>query len=499
VASGGATGNDASGSGNINDTGINLPVGGTITYTVNATISPSATGTLTNTACVAIPAGVTDPNDSADGVTGQECATDTTTIVPPTADLIITKTDGKTSVAPGTTTTYTIVVGNTGPSAVSNTTVTDTFPASLTGITWTSVASGGATGNDTSGSGNINDTGINLPVGSSITYTVNATINPIATGTLSNTACVAIPAGVTDPNDAADGVTGKECATDTTTLLPYCPSSAVGVPAELLGNYRVLSDGTLVFIGTGGIDDIDFQLIRAGVTAINGSTANFDRIEIRYGETPQTPNGIIAFEPASSVTKILVCALEGNDSIHVADESPVSIPVEFHGDAGNDTLRGGLGNDFLYGGADNDVIRDPFGGNDQLFGDDGSDVLWGGSGGDTLSGGNGRDVLIGGTGADSLSGGADEDLLIAGNNANTNPAPLETVRNKWNTDASFRSASKATLTSSANLGTVTDDGAVDTLSGGAGTDRFLARTSKSVKDVFAFGDPLAVGEILDQI
>ena len=39
------------GSGDINDT-VNLPAGGSFTYTVIATISPSATGTLSNTATI---------------------------------------------------------------------------------------------------------------------------------------------------------------------------------------------------------------------------------------------------------------------------------------------------------------------------------------------------------------------------------------------------------------------------------------------------------------
>ena len=57
------------------------------------------------------PAGVTDPDP------GDNTATDTDTIEP-MADLSITKTDGVTTVVAGTTTTYTIIVTNSGPSAV---------------------------------------------------------------------------------------------------------------------------------------------------------------------------------------------------------------------------------------------------------------------------------------------------------------------------------------------------------------------------------------------
>ena len=50
----------ASGSNNISDT-VNLPAGGSVTYTVTANISAGATGILSNTATVTAPGGVTDP------------------------------------------------------------------------------------------------------------------------------------------------------------------------------------------------------------------------------------------------------------------------------------------------------------------------------------------------------------------------------------------------------------------------------------------------------
>lgn len=50
----------ASGSGNINGT-VNLPSGGSVTYTASCAVSSSATGSLSNTATITAPAGVTDP------------------------------------------------------------------------------------------------------------------------------------------------------------------------------------------------------------------------------------------------------------------------------------------------------------------------------------------------------------------------------------------------------------------------------------------------------
>ena len=64
----------ASGTGDILDT-VDLPVGGSVTYTTTATVDPAASGTLVNTATVTVPSGMTelDPADNT--------ASDTDTIV----------------------------------------------------------------------------------------------------------------------------------------------------------------------------------------------------------------------------------------------------------------------------------------------------------------------------------------------------------------------------------------------------------------------------------
>src|SRR5207302_1085918 len=114
-----------------------------------------------------------------------------------------------TAVTPGLTTTYTIVVGNSGPNAVTSAVVADVFSGLLSGVTFTSTATGGATGNTASGTGNINDR-VNLPVGSTITYTATGRVVLTAAGTLSNTATVTPPAGVNDPNPANNTSTVSE-------------------------------------------------------------------------------------------------------------------------------------------------------------------------------------------------------------------------------------------------------------------------------------------------
>ncbi|MGH9884314.1 MAG: DUF11 domain-containing protein, partial [bacterium] len=159
---------------------------------------------------------VTITNPDAQSVLGTGCIT----VVAPSADLGITKTDGTTTASPGSPITYTIVVSNAGPSANPAAQVTDTVPAAITGATWTCVGAGGATCGG-AGAGNISDT-VNLPSGSSVTYTLSGVISAAATGTLSNTASVAGGA-VTDPN------AGNNSATDSDTLVS-CPAEIVVVP-----------------------------------------------------------------------------------------------------------------------------------------------------------------------------------------------------------------------------------------------------------------------------
>lgn len=129
------------------------------------------------------------------------------------ADLAITIDDGATSAIPGTKVTYTIVATNTGPLAVNGASITDSLPAELTGVTFTAVQSGGATGFTAAGNGAIGDT-VNMPVGSTITYTVTGTISSAATANLLVSADIAVPAVNNDPTP------GNNHAQDTNTLTP---------------------------------------------------------------------------------------------------------------------------------------------------------------------------------------------------------------------------------------------------------------------------------------
>ncbi len=123
-------------------------------------------------------------------------------------DLSITKTDGLTTVTPGQKITYTIVAKNNGLMTATNALVSDIMPTNLTDVTWTSVATGGAKDNQTSGTGGINDY-VTLVAGSSITYTVNGTVasNPVSTASTGSLTTFDLATNAVNALDGTDGNT----------------------------------------------------------------------------------------------------------------------------------------------------------------------------------------------------------------------------------------------------------------------------------------------------
>ena len=215
-------------------TGVTLadPTPPGLTFVSNAgdctTAFPCALGTLpprttrTITATFAVPSGYTTPNPivntatvsspTPDAATGNNSATTTTPVAAPVTDLHITKTNGVNGVVAGLPTTYTITVTNPlGPSDAAGATVTDTFPAALTGVTWTCAGTGGGAC-PASGSGDIN-TPVTVPVGATVVFTATGTVDPAATGDLVNSAQVIPPAGYANRTSAiatdSDAITAR--------------------------------------------------------------------------------------------------------------------------------------------------------------------------------------------------------------------------------------------------------------------------------------------------
>jgi Ca2+-binding RTX toxin-like protein len=130
-----------------------------------------------------------------------------------------------------------------------------------------------------------------------------------------------------------------------------------------------------------------------GTTLVVNGTARADTIVLsgKSSALYVTINGRpMTGSPFSGVTKIVVNAGDGNDSV---DLSRLYLNATANGGYGDDTLIGTAGDDVLNGEA----------GNDLLDGGPGNDNLLGGDGNDTLTGGAGVDVFHGEAGSDTLN------------------------------------------------------------------------------------------------
>jgi uncharacterized repeat protein (TIGR01451 family) len=124
------------------------------------------------------------------------------------ADLSVRIDDGQAFAAGGSTVEYTIVVANAGPAAANGARVQDPVPASLSDVTWTCIASDGATCAG-EGSGDIDDV-VTIPVGAMLTYVMTATVAAEPEVPLVNTVAVHAPAGTTDTNPTDDSASDAD-------------------------------------------------------------------------------------------------------------------------------------------------------------------------------------------------------------------------------------------------------------------------------------------------
>ena len=193
VASGGAICPGTSGTGAINATIATFPAGGHLLYTVSGTAP--ASGSVTNTATVAAPNGLSDPTPG----NNSDSATTTVAATTGSADLAIAKI-GPATVSAGGAVTYTLLVTNAGPDGVLNAPVLDEVPSVLTSVSWT--CGGGLGGGSCSEAGNTDDinTTVDLPAGASVTLTVSGTAP--ASGAFVNSAEVIPPSGTADPDSS---------------------------------------------------------------------------------------------------------------------------------------------------------------------------------------------------------------------------------------------------------------------------------------------------------
>ena len=129
------------------------------------------------------------------------------------SDIAVTVDNGVGSVTPGAQVVYTVEVSNAGPDLGTGVGLIDTLPTELI-CDWTSAASGGATGNTLSGSGDLAET-LTLPSGAGVVYTLDCLVASDATGGLLHSAEASVEQVDTDSaNNAAFDLDGLVRSTD---------------------------------------------------------------------------------------------------------------------------------------------------------------------------------------------------------------------------------------------------------------------------------------------
>ena len=307
TAVGGASGNTAAGSGDIDDS-INLPAGASVTYTVNATVTAGAVGQIANTASVTAPAGVTELNNA------NNIDTDVDSIGRQAVDVAITKVPSSLEAIPGHSMSYEIVVANIGNSEVVGATVQDVMPPEMADVTWQSTATAGASGNAPQGAGSINDV-VNLLPGSSITYTMTGTIVSHATGSITNTARASAVEDTRLDNNVATAVVDLDPHAD---LSITKTDGVVFVEIGQATTYTVTvkNDGPSDVVGATVQDILPDAFLNPTYTSsttgtVSGNTVNgqgdiIDTINIAAGSTlTYLISGTVGFDVSGTLTNMV--------------------------------------------------------------------------------------------------------------------------------------------------------------------------------------------------
>jgi len=210
--------------GDLNET-IDVSAGGTLTFTATGTVNAGTTnGTYTNTVNIAHPSLPTGDSDTADYVVVNPAAA--VTLVKDTTNPV-----SPATVEPGGPVQFSIVVSNTG-TAATTVTLTDTFPAQISGITVTCTPTGAgstcpATPQDLATGSVTFDVGI----GGNVTFTVNATVNlGTADGVYTNTASIAA-LSLTD-DSTFEVLNNAILSIDKNTTIPASGAVPGGVPVQ---------------------------------------------------------------------------------------------------------------------------------------------------------------------------------------------------------------------------------------------------------------------------
>ncbi len=315
----------SSGSGATIDEFVNLAPSGTVTFIATGTVASNARATMTTTATATLPAGVLD-------LTPLDLVSTDTTALSPIADITVLKTGLPLTAVPGRTIIYTLIVSNTGPSSASGVDVADPLPMGIASATWTCNATAGSVCAQPSGTDAIVSS-VDLASGGSAEFTITATIDPAATGTVTNVATATLPTGVSDPTPSSNEavvVTALTPIVDVS-VVATSPSSTGGVRAgdELGVTIVVRNNGPSAANGTTVSDALASVLLNPTWTCVAtpGSSCPASGVGNVATSVDLAPLGSVTFtivgtvDPASSINTITNSAT-AQVTLAITDSNP---------------------------------------------------------------------------------------------------------------------------------------------------------------------------------
>jgi uncharacterized protein len=282
-----ATSGTAVFNGNTIDWDGSIPAGGTVTITAVATISSTATGLICNQGQSVFDKDGDNVNESSEFTDDPATAgaNDATCFVVVQSGIV----DGSKSVSgafvQGTNVTYTVVLTNNMTVAQNDNAgneFTDTLPAQLT-----LVSANATSGTTATGSGNLVTWNGSIPTGGTVTITIVATINPSATGTVSNQGTSFFDADGNNANESSEPSDDPSTAADDDpTSFVVVQSGSVDVTKSVSGTFVQGSNVTYTVVLTNNMtvaqndnagneftDTLPAQLTLVSANATSGTTA----------------------------------------------------------------------------------------------------------------------------------------------------------------------------------------------------------------------------------
>jgi uncharacterized repeat protein (TIGR01451 family) len=230
--------------------------------------------------------------------------------------------DGKSAAVAGAKNTYTIVVGNGGPSYVTGAAVKDTFPSTFTGVTFSATQTGGASGFTVSGSGNIKNT-VTMPPGSSITYKATGKLSAAATGTVSDSASVTGPSGITDPNLANNSATDTDNITIKADLKVTVSDGKTSAVAGSKNTYTIVVTNAGPSKVSGAVIRDSFSSTFTGVTYTATQTGGASGFT---ASGSGNINNTVTMPPASKITYKATGTISASATQSISDTATVTAP-----------------------------------------------------------------------------------------------------------------------------------------------------------------------------